>query len=119
MSLVLGTGESSHEIEPTADADGWYTASVADAAPGTRYAYRIDDGLVVPDPALLRCNPDDVHSPSMVIDPRGYDWKDATWKGRPWEDAVIYEMHIGAFTHEGIFSPRCHRAPRSSSSTSV
>jgi 1,4-alpha-glucan branching enzyme len=27
----------------------------------------------------------------------------ARWTGRPWEEAVIYELHIGAFTPKGTF----------------
>ena len=30
-------------------------------------------------------------------------WRDAGWSGRPWEEAVVYELHIGAFTPEGTF----------------
>ncbi len=83
-------------------------STVADAPAGTRYAFRIDGGLSVPDPAS-RCNPDDVHAPSMVVDPLAYDWNDASWSGRPWEDAVIYELHVGTFTPEGTFAAAIER----------
>jgi len=86
-----------------AAADGWYEANVARAAVGARYAYRIDGGLVVPDPAS-RCNPDDVHGASQLVDPMAFDWPDTDWAGRPWHEAVIYELHVGAFTPEGTFS---------------
>jgi malto-oligosyltrehalose trehalohydrolase len=33
-----------------------------------------------------------------------FDWTDGGWLGRPWEDAVIYELHVGAFTPEGSFA---------------
>jgi malto-oligosyltrehalose trehalohydrolase len=26
------------------------------------------------------------------------------WKGRPWEEAVIYELHVGTFTPDGTFN---------------
>ena len=61
---------------------GWHEVIVADAAAGTRYRYRIDGGLAVPDPAS-RCNPDDVHGASLVVDPHAHDWLDAGWCGRP------------------------------------
>jgi malto-oligosyltrehalose trehalohydrolase len=89
-------------------ADGWFEASVADAPAGTRYAFRIDGGITVPDPAS-RFNPDDVHCPSMVVDPLAYEWRDAGWTGRPWEDAVIYELHVGAFTPAGTFAAAIER----------
>jgi maltooligosyltrehalose trehalohydrolase len=44
-----------------------------------------------------------VHGPSEVIDPSAYQWKDSAWRGRPWSDAVLYELHVGAFTEEGTF----------------
>ncbi len=83
--------------------NGWFEASVAGAGAGTRYSYRIDGGLGVPDPAS-RCNPDDVHAASMVIDPRAWEWTDHDWRGRPWEEAVIYELHIGTFTTAGTYA---------------
>jgi maltooligosyltrehalose trehalohydrolase len=83
-------------------ADGWFELELAHAAPGLRYAFRIDGGTVVPDPAS-RSNPDDVHGPSALIDPSGFDWPDAGWRGRPWSDAVIYELHVGCFSRAGTF----------------
>src|ERR1700712_3912647 len=82
--------------------DGWHELLVPDAKVGSRYKFRLGDGLEVPDPAS-RFQPADVHGPSEVIDPHGYQWNDGTWTGRPWEESVIYEVHIGAFTQEGTF----------------
>jgi len=74
--------------------DGWFTAEAACGA-GARYRYRLDDGLRVPDPAA-RAQADDVHGPSLVVDSAAYRWRNAQWQGRPWQDAVIYELHAGA-----------------------
>jgi malto-oligosyltrehalose trehalohydrolase len=82
---------------------GWRERVVAEARPGARYAFRIDGGLTVPDPAS-RSNPEDVHAPSEVIDPRAFVWPDDGWRGRPWEDAVIYELHVGTFTPAGTLA---------------
>src|SRR3989304_5000688 len=68
-------------------------------------------GRAVPDPASRR-NPQDVHGPSEVVDPLAYEWRDAAWRGRPWEEAVIYELHVGAFTREGTFAAARARLPR-------
>ena len=87
---------------PAADA-GCFALEVASAGPGSRYRYCIDDGLLVPDPAA-RCNPDDVHGASEVIDAEAFAWEDGDWYGRPWNEAVIYELHVGSFTPEGTFS---------------
>ncbi len=57
----------------------------------------------MPDPAS-RFNPVDVHGASQVIDPTQYAWQDGDWRGRPWSEAVIYELHVGTFTPEGSFA---------------
>ena len=91
--------------EPTAMhslADGWHELATAEAGPGAHYRFVLEDGTRVPDPAS-RYQPEDVHGPSAVIEPRAYAWGDAAWSGRPWEEAVVYELHVGAFTPEGTF----------------
>jgi malto-oligosyltrehalose trehalohydrolase len=81
---------------------GWYEAKVAGARVGTRYRYRVDGELAVPDPAA-RWNPGDVHGASAVVDPGAFDWTDGRWRGRPWHDAVVYELHVGTFSPQGTF----------------
>lgn len=81
---------------------GWFELATEDATCGMRYWFQIDGGMKVPDPAS-RFQPLDINGPSEVIDPRKFDWHDKSWFGRPWEEAVIYELHVGAFTPEGTF----------------
>jgi malto-oligosyltrehalose trehalohydrolase len=87
---------------------GWFERRLAGARPGQRYAYRIDGGLLVPDPAS-RHNPDDVHQPSALVDPQAFDWPDAGWRGRPWHEAVVYELHVACFTPDGTFTAAIDR----------
>jgi maltooligosyltrehalose trehalohydrolase len=95
--------ENPEKIFPLAPKDGgWFELRSNEAAPGTQYRFRIDGGIKVPDPAS-RFQPHDVNGPSEVVDPRAFDWQDESWCGRPWEEAVIYELHIGAFSPEGTF----------------
>ncbi|MGC2204250.1 MAG: malto-oligosyltrehalose trehalohydrolase, partial [Stellaceae bacterium] len=82
--------------------EGWHELVTDCARAGSRYRFVLPDGLRVPDPAS-RYQPDDVHGPSEVIDPAAYRWQDVDWIGRPWQEAVVYELHIGAFTPEGTF----------------
>jgi len=96
-------------LEPTARAvpllgtgDGWHRLVTDEAPPGTLYRFRIDGRAVVPDPAS-RFQPEDVHGPSEVVDPDAFVWEDASWRGRPWEEMVFYELHAGTFTPEGTF----------------
>jgi malto-oligosyltrehalose trehalohydrolase len=75
--------------------DGWHEAEVECGA-GAHYRYHLVDGLAVPDPAS-RAQADDVHGPSVVVDPRAYRWRNPDWKGRPWQEAVLYELHTGVY----------------------
>ncbi len=85
-------------------ADGWFQieTSPLQATVGVLYQYRLDGGLSVPDPAS-RANPYDVHGPSQVVDAAAFMWQDSAWRGRPWHEAVIYELHVGTFTTEGTY----------------
>ncbi|MDB5985562.1 MAG: malto-oligosyltrehalose trehalohydrolase [Nevskia sp.] len=74
--------------------DGWFEVDAGCGA-GARYRYRLATDLVVPDPAS-RFQPDDVHGPSLVVDPHAYQWQHPQWCGQPWTEAVIYELHVGA-----------------------
>jgi malto-oligosyltrehalose trehalohydrolase len=83
--------------------EGWFELLTDAAKPGSQYRFRIDATQEVPDPAS-RFQPKDVHGPSEVIDPEAFDWQDDEWRGRRWDEAVIYELHVGAFTPSGKFS---------------
>jgi 1,4-alpha-glucan branching enzyme len=72
----------------SAVADGWHEADIA-CVPGARYRYILGDGTKMPDPAS-RFQPQDVHGPSELVDPRAYAWKHDEWRGRPWHEVVIY-----------------------------
>ncbi|MGE4243754.1 malto-oligosyltrehalose trehalohydrolase [Ramlibacter sp.] len=89
------------------DREGWWTAHVPEATAGSLYHWRIDGEWLVPDPAS-RQNPAGVEQPSAVVDPLQFEW-DAGWRGRPWRDVVLYEMHVGAFTEEGTFEAAAQR----------
>lgn len=81
---------------------GWFELATREATAGTLYHFRINGQFDVPDPAS-RSQPQNVHGPSEVVDPQAFDWKEDRWVGRPWEEAVIYELHVGAFTPQGTF----------------
>jgi len=98
--VVLEVGEGVAPMKRAAD--GWHELTLP-ASAGARYRYRLADGVAVPDPAS-RFNPDDVHGASQLVDPREYLWRSAGWRGRPWEEAVIYELHVGTFTPQGTFA---------------
>lgn len=82
--------------------DGWFSLDVPDAKAGARYKFRIDDEIDVPDPASA-FQPDDVFGPSEVIDHSAYHWRTSEWRGRPWQETVFLEAHVGTFTREGTY----------------
>ncbi|MET0365319.1 MAG: alpha-amylase family glycosyl hydrolase, partial [Sphingobium sp.] len=80
-------------VQLIAGEGGWFHAD-APAGPGTRYRFRLDDGMAVPDPAS-RAQSGGVHGWSIVTDPGDHVWREQDWRGRPWEEAIIQEVHVG------------------------
>jgi malto-oligosyltrehalose trehalohydrolase len=87
----------------TRQGDGRFALTTREARAGDRYLYVIDGDRAVPDPAS-RYQPEDVHGPSQVVDPAAFAWTDTDWRGRPWEETALYELHVGTFTPEGTFA---------------
>ncbi|QWG19474.1 malto-oligosyltrehalose trehalohydrolase [Bradyrhizobium sediminis] len=81
---------------------GWYSADIAGVKAGARYKFRIDGEIDVPDPASA-FQPDDVSGPSELIDQSSYQWRATGWLGRPWQETVLLESHVGTFTEEGSY----------------
>jgi maltooligosyltrehalose trehalohydrolase len=108
IDLVLEPDEKSRPLEATSS--GYFEGFVAGITPQQRYWYRLDNDRRFPDPAS-RFQPEDVHGPSVVIDPDQYVWRDNNWKGIPQEELVFYELHVGTFTPEGTFDGVRKRLP--------
>ncbi len=75
------------------EADGWFRL-LRRCPAGALYRYCIDGELSVPDPAS-RFQPEGVHGPSQVMTPQRHAWRNPHWRGRPWSEAVIQELHVG------------------------
>jgi len=99
---VVPEGRDAIELAP--EPDGYFAGLAAGLRPGARYRFQLDDedGLY-PDPAS-RYQPEGPHGPSQVVDPAGFRWSDAGWRGVGLEGQVIYELHVGTFTPEGTFA---------------
>ncbi|KIO47903.1 1,4-alpha-glucan branching protein [Nitrosospira sp. NpAV] len=104
-ALCVSHERARHEqaLPMLARGGGWFELTAPHVGVGTRYQFEVNGGLRVPDPAS-RFNPDNVHGASEVIDPANFDWQDAAWRGRPWEETVIYELHVGTFSPAGTFA---------------
>ena len=91
VSVELEDGKS---LPMLPQGDGWFVIKASCPA-GSRYRYCIDGELEVPDPAS-RAQDGDLDRHSVVVDPHAYQWRHTTWNGRPWSEAVIYELHVGS-----------------------
>jgi 1,4-alpha-glucan branching enzyme/maltooligosyltrehalose trehalohydrolase len=96
-------GDGSRKLLPMKEQpEGWYSLETGEAGAGSLYRFCIDGQLYVPDPTS-RYQPAGIHGPSEVIEPDSFSWQDRKLQGRNWEDCVLYEIHVGAFTPEGTF----------------
>lgn len=89
--------------------NGYFECEIPSLTGETTYFYLLDGQKKLPDPAS-KFQPQGVHGPSQVCN-RVFDWKDSDWCGVPLDAAVLYELHVGAFTPEGTFDAIIHRLP--------
>lgn len=85
--------EDGRSLEMEGGSDGWF-ACECPAEAGTGYRFRFDHNLAVPDPAS-RGQRGGPHGWSVLHDERSYQWRCVGWRGRPWPEAVIQEVHVG------------------------
>jgi maltooligosyltrehalose trehalohydrolase len=108
VAIEHPTGTQHHALDP--DDGGYFSGIVPGLAAGARYRYRLDGGKAFPDPAS-RFQPEGPHGPSEVVDPTRFAWTDATWQGLPLQGQVLYELHVGSFTHEGTWAAALRELP--------
>ncbi|ACK72983.1 malto-oligosyltrehalose trehalohydrolase [Gloeothece citriformis PCC 7424] len=94
----------------TKDDKGYWTVKAKDIPPDTLYWYQLEGEKTRPDPAS-NFQPKGVHEPSQVIDHSAYLWEDEDWTGIPFQEWIIYELHVGTFTPEGTFEAIISRLP--------
>ena len=90
---------------------GWYSVTVKDIELDAAYFFVLPDGSRVPDPAS-RIQPEGVFGPSSLWDHQAFGWTQVHWTGRPWEEHVFYEIHVGTFTADGTFTAAIDQLPR-------
>lgn len=110
VELVLFDREGHRTVRVMEPEGGYHRLSLPGILEGQRYAFSLNGGRDLPDPAS-RAQPDGVHAPSAVWDPAGFRWSDGQWRGIPREELVIYELHVGTFTPEGTFAAIIPRLP--------
>ena len=75
-----------------AEGDGCFVTDTHGSA-GAPYRFLIDGTTQVPDPAS-RWQPHGVDGASALLPEDGHAWQ-TDWAGRPWQELVIYEVHLG------------------------
>ncbi|MGH9754165.1 MAG: malto-oligosyltrehalose trehalohydrolase [Blastocatellia bacterium] len=97
-------GSSNRTFELTPEGQGYFSGVIRSVGDGALYRFRLDGGeMLYPDPAS-RYQPEGPHGPSQVVDPKRFEWTDHDWRGVNPRGQVIYEMHIGTFTREGVWA---------------
>ncbi|MEY2563440.1 MAG: maltooligosyltrehalose trehalohydrolase [Verrucomicrobiota bacterium] len=99
--IFRADGSVLRTVRLEAEGSDYFSAIDEAGKAGDLYKYRLDEGQAWPDPAS-RYQPDEVHGPSMVIDPT-YAWTDSIWVPPPFSELIVYELHVGAFTPAGTF----------------
>ncbi len=110
VAVKVLASDQAHYIPMQLDPDGYWQTQ-AEVAPGTRYFYQLDGDRAWPDPASQH-QPDDVHGASAVVDHSRFVWQDAEWRNLPFDEFIIYELHVGTFTPEGTFVAIIPRLPQ-------
>jgi maltooligosyltrehalose trehalohydrolase len=103
-------GEGACEVAMSPGNFGVFSVTIEGIGAGTDYYLRVDDHARCPDP-VSRWQPQGVHGPSRVVDPREFAWQDHAWQGIPRCAYVLYEMHVGTFTPQGTFDAAIEKVP--------
>ena len=93
-------GPQGRRVPLCLEAGGYFSGASDQFSDGSRYAFSLDGGDAVPDPAS-RFQPEGPAGWSEIVDPGRFEWSDADWGGVVATGQVIYELHVGTFTPEG------------------
>ncbi|HLH07622.1 MAG TPA: malto-oligosyltrehalose trehalohydrolase [Terriglobales bacterium] len=107
LRLSSSGGESDIKMARTRDRVFHAEAS---AKAGDRYSYIVDGSKPLPDP-VSRYLPEGVHGRTEILDSHAFAWTDQNWRGIPYSEYVIYELHVGTFTAEGTFDGVVSKLP--------
>ncbi|MBB5754927.1 alpha-amylase family glycosyl hydrolase [Prosthecomicrobium pneumaticum] len=106
LSALVIHIEGRGRTEMVAAGEGFFEASLENVGPGARYRFE-SGALVFPDPAA-RSQAEDADGWSLVVAPLPPGRLTAL---RPFREAVIAEVHVGAATAEGTFAALTERLP--------
>ncbi len=100
---VCHEGDTTRFLPLQAENNGYFSGTL-DLKAGDCYRFRLDGSSdLYADPAS-RFQPDGPLGPSQVVDPGVFQWDEGSWKGRGIEGQILYELHLGTFTHVGTLA---------------
>lgn len=102
MQLIYWADGEEHHCDMRRETTGWFSTTVQGMKCGDHYLYALEDGTRVADPASY-FQPMGEEGPSEIIEPSRFRWTDTNWRGRPWEETILYEIHVGCFSETGDF----------------
>ncbi len=109
VEMVLEESGEAHPL--TREETGHFSIHLPNVFAGTLYRFRLDHSeTLYPDPAS-HYQPDGPHGPSQLVDHNSFKWHDQDWRGISPAGQVLYEMHIGTFTHEGTWAAAASHLP--------
>lgn len=110
---VIWVGKDGAESKPEpleAEERCYYAGFFPGRKEGDRYFLLFDGARKIPDPAS-RYQPEGIYGPSEVVSIE-YGWTDSEWRGLPFSEWVIYELHTGTFSDKGTFEGIIEDLPR-------
>jgi maltooligosyltrehalose trehalohydrolase len=103
VELQIIQGGSIKQLAMQRENNHLFSATVAGMGLELAYKYNLaGEPSAIPDP-YSHFQPEGVHGFSQVVDHSTYRWGDERWVGINWPEAIIYELHTGAFTAAGTF----------------
>ncbi|NOX59547.1 MAG: hypothetical protein GXP29_11920 [Planctomycetes bacterium] len=76
---------------------GYFTRKVSNVTEGQEYKYIFDGVNWKPDARARQFNPGASYN-SVIRDPGTYVWGDSSFSPPPFEEMVIYQLHVGTFS---------------------
>ncbi len=95
---IIPLNGPTHQLNMSADNDGYFSLSVENSHVGDQYYYCFSNKKH-PDPAS-DFQPAGINGPSQIIDSTPCK----NWCATDIADYIIYELHVGTYTTEGTFS---------------
>lgn len=104
---ISGTFTPEGPILMQSENDGYWATTIKNVEPGQQYKYHIttEDGTVLEknDPRARAITSSDKGF-SVIVDDE-FDWGDSTFTPLPFNQQVIYELHIGTFNRPDASTP--------------